>query len=58
LAPDYPASDQYHVRGVGAPRCIYRGDRIRLGADEPNAVARAIAVRNRTFELDLSVDAA
>jgi outer membrane scaffolding protein for murein synthesis (MipA/OmpV family) len=58
LAPDYPASDQYHVRGVGAPLFIYRGDRIRIGADEPNAVARAIAVRNRTFELDLSVDAA
>lgn len=57
-APDYPGSDQYHLRGVGAPLFIYRGERIRIGGDEPNAVARAIAVKERTFELDLSVDAA
>jgi len=58
FAPDYPGSDQYHLRGVGAPLFIYRGERIRIGADEPNAVARAIAVQDRRFELDLSVDAA
>ncbi len=58
VSPDYPGSDHDHVRGVGAPLFIYRGERIRIGADEPNAVARAIAVQDRRFELDLSVDAA
>ncbi len=58
FAPDYPGSDHYHLRGVGAPLFVYRGDRIRIGGDEPNAAARAIAIQQRTFELDLSVDAA
>lgn len=57
-APDYPGSDHYQVRGVGAPLFVYRGERIRIGGDEPNAAARAIAISQRTFELDLSVDAA
>lgn len=57
-APDYPGSDHYQIRGVGAPLFVYRGERIRIGGDEPNAAARAIAIQQRTFELDLSVDAA
>lgn len=57
-APAYPAADQYQVRGVGAPLFVYRGERLRIGGDEPNAAARAIAISQRTFELDLSVDAA
>lgn len=56
-APDYPGSDEYSWRGVGAPLFIYRGERLRIGADEPNAVARAIAIEDRRFELDVSVDA-
>lgn len=56
-APDYPGSDDSHWHGVGAPLFIYRGERIRIGADEPNAVARAIAVENRRFELSISADA-
>ncbi len=56
-APDYPGSDQYHVRGIGAPIFIYRGERLRIGGDEPNAIARAIAVEEELFEIDLSVDA-
>lgn len=58
IAPSYPASDHYQLRGVGAPLFVYRGERIRIGGDEPNAAARAIAIQQRTFELDLSVDAA
>lgn len=57
-APDYPGSDHYQLRGVGAPLFVYRGERIRIGGDEPNAAARAIAIQERAFELDLSVDAA
>jgi MipA family protein len=56
-APDYPGADQYHVRGIGAPIFIYRGERLRIGGDEPNSIARAIAVSEDRFELDLSVDA-
>ena len=56
-APDYPGSDDYHVHAVGAPLFIYRGERLRIGNDEPNAIARAIAVENRRFELSVSVDA-
>lgn len=58
MAPSYPGSDHYQLRGVGAPLFVYRGERIRIGGDEPNAAARAIAIQQRTFELDLSVDAA
>jgi outer membrane protein len=56
-APDYPGSEDSHWRGIGAPLFVYRGERIRIGSDEPTSVARAIAVETRRFELDLSVDA-
>jgi MipA family protein len=58
MAPDYPGSDHYQLRGVAAPLFVYRGERLRIGGDEPNAAARAIAIQERRFELDLSVDAA
>ena len=58
-APDYPGADQSHVNFVGAPIFIYRGDRIRIGSeDDPTSIARAVAVEQPLFELDLSVDAA
>jgi MipA family protein len=53
--PAYPGSSQMVTNGVGAPLFIYRGDRIRFGE---YGVARAIAAENKTFELDLSLDAA
>lgn len=56
-APDYPGADQTRWRGIGAPLFVYRGERIRIGADEPNSAARAIAISDDRFELDLSVDA-
>lgn len=56
-APDYPGADEYSLRGIGAPLVVYRGERIRIGGDEPNSAARAIAVETQRFELDLSVDA-
>jgi outer membrane scaffolding protein for murein synthesis (MipA/OmpV family) len=56
-APDYPASEEASWRGVGAPLFVYRGERFRVGADDPNAVARAIVAESRRFEFDLSVDA-
>lgn len=56
-APDYPGAEQSRWRGIGAPLFVYRGERIRIGADEPNAAARAIAFSEERFELDLSVDA-
>lgn len=56
-APDYPGSDDSHWHAVGAPIFVYRGDRIRIGADEPNAAARAIAIENRRFEISISADA-
>ena len=56
-SPDYPGAEQSHWRGIGAPLFVYRGERIRIGADEPNSVARAIAVETKRFELDLSANA-
>jgi outer membrane scaffolding protein for murein synthesis (MipA/OmpV family) len=53
--PVYPGSSESKLNGVGAPLFIYRGDRIRFG--EYGAV-RAIAAENKTFELDVSLDAA
>lgn len=53
--PVYPGASQTKTNGVGAPLFIYRGDRVRFGE---YGVARAIAAENKTFQLDLSVDAA
>ena len=53
--PAYPGSSEMRTNGVGAPLFIYRGDRIRFGE---YGVARAIAAETKTFELDLSLDAA
>jgi outer membrane scaffolding protein for murein synthesis (MipA/OmpV family) len=57
-SPDYPGADESHWRGIGAPLFVYRGERLRIGGDEPNAAARAIAIETRRFELAMSVDAA
>jgi outer membrane scaffolding protein for murein synthesis (MipA/OmpV family) len=54
--PDYPAADQSHWHGIAAPVFVYRGDRIRIGADDPNAAARVIMTHQKRFELDLSLD--
>ncbi|MCI4644112.1 MAG: MipA/OmpV family protein [Hyphomonadaceae bacterium] len=53
--PDYPGASDYSVQGVAAPLVIYRGERIRFGE---YGVARAIAAKDKTFELDVSLDAA
>ncbi|WP_084419732.1 MipA/OmpV family protein [Henriciella litoralis] len=53
--PDYPGASDKSTQGVFAPLFIYRGDRIRFGE---YGVARAIAAENKTFELDVSLDAA
>lgn len=53
--PDYPGAEDNSLQGVGAPLLIYRGKRIRFGE---YGVARAIAAETKTFELDVSLDAA
>ena len=53
--PDYPGASDYSVQGVAAPLLIYRGERIRFGE---YGVARAIATKQKKFELDVSLDAA
>ena len=57
-APDYPGAEDYQTRGIGAPIFIYRGERLRIGGDDPTAIARAIAVDEPRFEFDLSLNAA
>ncbi|MAP94795.1 MAG: MltA-interacting MipA family protein [Ponticaulis sp.] len=53
--PDYPGASDTSVQGVAAPLFIYRGERIRFGE---YGVARAIAAKEKRFELDVSLDAA
>jgi hypothetical protein len=48
--PDYPASDQTHLRWIAAPYVIYRGDILR--ADREGARARLI--RSRWVDLEMS----
>lgn len=55
FAPDYPTSSERHVRGLGLPYIIYRGEVFRMG-DGQNA--RAVAFENERLELDLSFSAA
>jgi len=50
LAPDYPAAEQSHWRGLLTPYLIYRGDVLR--ADEQGARLRGL--RNGSTELALS----
>ena len=52
--PDYPASDNYQLRGLGVPYFIYRGDILRVG----DGGVRAMAVDDPTFELDVSLSGA
>ncbi len=54
-APDYPASGEYSINGLGAPLVVYRGDLFRLGED---AAVRVVPVDEPLFELGVSVDAA
>lgn len=53
--PVYPGASETKLNGVVAPLFIYRGDRFRVGE---YGVARAIASESKSFELDLSLDAA
>ncbi len=53
--PAYPGSSEMMLNGVGAPLFVYRGERIRFGE---YGAARAIAVADSRFEIDLSFDAA
>lgn len=53
VSPKYPAAGQSHTNYIAAPYIIYRGERFRIG---DGALARAIAVEQRRYELDLSVD--
>ncbi len=53
--PVYPGASETKLNGVGAPLFIYRGDRFRIGE---YGVARAIASETKSFQLDISVDAA
>jgi len=52
--PDYPASDEYHLNGIGAPLFIYRGRYFRLG---DGSIAEAIALNTETLEFNLSFSA-
>lgn len=52
--PDYPASDERSVRGLGLPYVIYRGDAFRLGDD---GLARGLIVDEGALELDIGIDA-
>lgn len=53
--PVYPGASEEKLNGVVAPLFIYRGDRFRIGE---YGVARAIASESKSFEFDISVDAA
>lgn len=53
--PVYPGASETKLNGVAAPLVIYRGDRFRIGE---YGVARAIASESKSFEFDISLDAA
>lgn len=53
FTPDYPASSQYSLNGLGGPFVLYRGDVFRLGGD---AAAQIVPIENRRFRLGLSFD--
>ena len=55
LAPDYPASSERHLRGLGLPYIVYRGEVLRIGDGQS---ARAIAFESDRVQLDLSFSAA
>lgn len=49
--PDYPAAGQNHVRGLGLPFVIYRGEYFQAGE---RSVARGLFVNTDKVEFDLS----
>ena len=53
--PNYPASDNYQLRGLGLPYFIYRGAILRSG---DGGGMRATAIESPSFELSLSLSAA
>lgn len=55
FGPDYPASEESQLRGIGAPLFIYRGEVLRLGDEQD--IVRVVAADGRRFRFDLSVDA-
>lgn len=50
--PEYPAAEQSQNNVLAAPYIIYRGETLRIG---DGAIARAVAIDKRSYELDLSL---
>jgi MipA family protein len=50
--PEYPAAGQSQNNVLAAPYIIYRGETLRIG---DGAIARAVAIDKRSYELDLSL---
>lgn len=51
--PDYPASDQGHFHGIGAPYIVYRGKHLRAG--DGKGIVRGRYAPSDRLELDISV---